>query len=400
VLCTEAWFSIHPEIGRFRHRLNKWLDRSDLTDWSDLLGEGDLRGTVEAALDFGAEMLRFCEESRAAGDWRQEVFLPNDSFADWYRNSALKETPDAGSSGEASGMGRLFNQDFPNGDALIRQEGIDPDGTLRSGVLCSDHADCARWMLRGLVELLLVSDWAGSLLRVRDSVLAPGLANPWAVPAACGLYDPQKAWKRAWTQLLSDLFSSALLGMTPVPAWVSARRGEPGVTGWLETPEGRLRPIRGRNRMELGIGIDFGSISGIPCAAWTGEQAPEAGLPPVYQLAGLRAQVCSQSERHRVVFRSGEARSEDPGRRSTCLVCVLSPVSAAGLASHWLPLPLLRLGAGVLVSAFHFTRNIQDPDDIPRRHRVDARLVQEAFERTPSPDNRCVRRLLRGRGCR
>ncbi len=393
VLCSEAWFSIHPEIGRFRHRLNALLDRSELLEWSQVLGEERLRERIREALGFGDEVLRFCADSRAAGYWRPDDSLPNGIFAGWYRVSALNENPD-------SGMGTIYNQQILPRDALIRQERIETDGSLRSGVLCSDHADCARWMLRGLVELLLVCDWAGSLLRIRDSAPAPDLSNPWAIATACGIYDPQGAWKRAWTRLISDLASNALLGLTPVPAWISARRAESGVTGWMETPEGEYRAVRGRNRLELALGIDLGPIAGIPCLAWAGEQTPGAGLPPVYRLSGLRAQACSQSERHRVVFRSGELRSGDPLQRSACLVCVLSPISAAGLVSHSVPIPLLRLAAGVLVSAFQFTRNIQDPDDIPRRYRVDAKLVQEAFARDPSPDDRCVRRLLRGRACR
>jgi hypothetical protein len=397
-MCSEVLYALHPDWGRFQSRLQALRNR-DLTEWSQWLGEDSILERIEVGMNLGTEVLRFCEESRVAGLWRQGSVLQSDQFADWYRASALDQALEERRGGD---LGVLFNREITSAAPLIQQERIGGDGFLRTEILCRDGSDCVRWWMSGLLDLLRVLDWSEALIRARQTALSPHWMNPWTASTACGSYDPEAALRRARTLLMGDLLSSMISGLTPVPVWASFHRPSAPIEGWRELEDGRWVPLRAARVPEGSMGLDLGPLSGIPCAVLAGQNAPDLTLPPVYQLAGIRAQVCSRTERHRVVFRSGEGRVEGPTARSTCLVCVLSPMSAAGpaLRALSLPAPLLRLAAGVVAGAWRYVRHTRDPHDVPKRYRVDPSKVHDAFERYPEPSERCLRRLLKGKGCR
>jgi hypothetical protein len=406
ILCSEGIFALDPAFGKFRNRFHRLRDRPALHEWASSLGELSLPESLDSSLRIGEEVLRFCEESRVQGYWKDAPLPENSAYADWYRISALQE--DLPGLGPQS-MGSLFNQGGFVSRATLWQERITPEGELEAEVVCADVSDCSRAILRAFVDLLVVLDWADSLIRVREVALAPGWMNPWSAATACGAYDPGASMRRAWGTLVGELVSSVLSGVTPVPVWVSVHRNVGRIIGWTESEGGHLSPVRSGRRLEYALGLDFGPLTGIPCAAVVGARAPELGLPAVYRLTGVRAQACSRSENHRVVLGAGtdaeEVAPPSPARRATCLVCVISPVAgpaAPGLlnpAPGWTP-PPLRLMLGLLASALHFSRNMRDPDDVPRRAFVDPARVQEAHARHRTLPDRCVKRLLRGKGCR
>ena len=303
-------------------------------------------------------------------------------------------------------MGDVFNKSNIASPSFLTQEKITKEGNKESSVICADASDCVRMLLKSMVDLYAVSAWSDAMMPMNEWIQSPNLANPWASATACKVYDPWFATKQALVGLVTDLVTTTVTGIAPIPAYLAVQPKYRSVKEFNLEPKGDeviLKPVRNGPMSDVTVGIDLGPWTGIPCASVYSPTSTRPQIGGYYSVSSIRAEACTGKNNNRLIVNETVSAGENQKQTySGCAMCYLNPYSAARGAATiaTLGVPAIKIAVGAVFSGISLAKKLSNPIDVPRRYRVDLNDVSETFEKYSFIPKNCVNRLSRGFSCR
>ena len=413
VLCSEIDEAVRPDIGLLSKRFETTLQITKFKNLVEASSDQQLGGMVSFYESIANTAFPICEQIRIEKLWKQDTPVPTASYAAWFRDlSGTWAAPVPQPGGTAAtpdflGMGDVFNKVISTATLpFLSQEKIDADGAKESNLICSDASDCVRMLLKSMVDLYAVSAWSDALMPMSEWIQSPNLANPWASATACKVYDPWFGTKQAIVGLMTDLVSTTISGIAPIPAYLAAAPRPREVKAFALEPKGDevyLKPIKKGPSVDVTVGIDLGPWLGIPCALMVSPTSVRPVINGFYAIAGIQGQLCTGTDNNKLIVHDALA-SDNPNEKHVftgCAMCYLNPYSvarsAATLASYGVP--GLRIAVGAIFSGVNLAKRLNNPIDVPHRYQVNLDEVSNTFHKYSFIPKRCVRRLSKGKSC-
>ena len=410
VLCSEIDIAARPDVNLLEQRFKTILQISKFKNLVEASADQQLSDMINFYQSIVQTTFPICEQIRIEKLWKQDTPVNTPTYSTWFRDltgtwDAPVPKTDGSSTPDFLGMGNLFNKITSSSTGFLIQEKINQDGIKENNVLCTDATDCVRMLLKSMVDLYAVSAWSDAMMPMNEWIQSPNLANPWASATACKVYDPWFETKKALVGLVSDLVTSTISGIAPIPAYVAIQPKHREVTGFELDPNGDdvfLKAIKKGPSADLTIGVDLGPWLGIPCAAVYSPTSNRPVIDGYYSVASIRAETCTGKDNNRLVINDSSNVGENQKHTySGCAMCYLNPYSAvrtvANIAS--IGTPMVKIAAGAVFSVINLAKKISNPIDVPHRYNVNLDDVSETFAKYSFIPKHCVRRLSKGHSC-
>lgn len=271
-------------------------------------------------------------------------------------------------------------------------------------VLCANAVDCVRKIVKAVVDLHAVAQYAEAFLPTGDQVKSPDLFNPYAELKACKIYDPWYVTKKNRRLFMADLANAALFGWNPVPLYLDMNWTAPHVTSFNKLlSEGKLKFDSNieKSRLQAALIADFGPYLGTPCAVQVSPGA-DRGFD-FYAFNGISLNYCKANRSSGgVAERPNDVRSSTPRENSYCGGCSLNFVgvssSAASLEKG--SFNPLKFGVYLFRAFYRFAKGMKDKVNVPQTYTLDVNKVAETYLRHGNsiPES-CVSALGEGLSC-
>jgi hypothetical protein len=413
VLCSEIDVAIRPDVNLLEKRFESTLQIQKFKNLVESSSDLQLSGMIDFYQSIAKTTFPICEQIRIEKLWKKDTVVSTPYYSAWFRDlSGTWEAPvpqPVGSSKTPDflGMGELFNKKTISNSAFLTQEKINSSGIKETSTICADASDCVRMLLKSMVDLYAVSAWSDAMMPANEWIQSPNLNNPWASSTACKVYDPWFATKQAMVGLVTDLTTTVVTGIAPIPAYLAVQPKHRDVKGFALDPKGDdlfLKPIKKGPAADVTLGVDLGPWIGIPCAAVFSPTSTRPQIGGYYAVAGVRAEACTGKDNNRLIVNDAASSSSVNQKHtfSGCAMCYLNPYSAARGAATILSYanPYLKIAVGAVFSGISLAKKLANPIDVPHRYNVDLDEVSSTFEKYSFIPKHCVRRLSKGKSCR
>ena len=411
VLCSEIDIAVRPDVNLLDQRFKTTLQISKFKNLVESSTDQQLSSMIGFYHSIANSTFPICEQIRIEKLWKPGTTVATSSYSSWFRDlsgtwDAPVPQPDQKITPDFLGLGDLFNQNTHSGSFFLTQEKINQDGIKETNVICTDATDCVRMLLKSMVDLYAVSAWSDAMMPMNEWIQSPNLANPWTSATACKVYDPWFATEQALVGLVTDLISTTVTGIAPIPAYLSMQPKHRDVKAFELDPNGDdifLKPIKSGPSVDATIGVDLGPWTGIPCAAVYSPTSTRPLIGGYYSVSSIRAESCTGKDNNRLVINDSSSSGENQKQTySGCAMCYLNPYAAirgAAIISSF-GNPAVKIAAGAVFSGINLAKRLSNGIDVPHRYKVDLEEVSETFDQFSFIPKHCVRRLSHGHACR
>jgi hypothetical protein len=275
-------------------------------------------------------------------------------------------------------------------------------GSQPGNVICSSGIDCARGVLKSIVDLYAVATYADAFLPISSMAASPDVFNPYSELKACKIYDPWYQTKRANRVFMTDLASTALFGWNIMPIYIDADYAPAKVTSFQKlVKDGVIKfdPNIDRAKMEASVLADLGPLTGAPCAV---SIAPNAKNFNFLAFDGISVNYCDVKSNAGAVSTGANNVTATPNKtRSYCGGCSINFVgvtegAAVAATSTFNP---IKLGIYLFRAINRFVNAKKDPVNVPKSYDVDLSRVADAYRRFGTIPVDCVDQLGQGLRC-
>lgn len=283
----------------------------------------------------------------------------------------------------------------------------DPKSTAEGNVICASGIDCARKVLKAMVDLYAVSTYVDAFLPVSPTAPTPSLFNPYAELKACKVYDPWFQQNRVRKRFAWDLANTVLFGWNALPIYIDVDYSAPKVTSFNQlVKDGVIKfdPNIEKSQMQTALVADFGPLLGAPCAIAVAPNANKGFNFLAFN--GISVNYCDAADK-----KTGEVKKPNDIQRtpteahSYCGGCALNFVTVASAASSASSVITggfnpFKFAIYMFRSFYRFATGMEDNVNIPRNHTVNLNYVTETYQKFyGSIPKECVDPLSLGLKC-
>ncbi|OUR99949.1 hypothetical protein A9Q84_02655 [Halobacteriovorax marinus] len=390
-LCAEYSFADHNEFSFLKGKL-KLLRETTLID--GLAGEISVEKT-KVLFDYYSKIADKVMSGCAALDqkqiWNDSFTLDKTGFSTWYISKVYE-------SKFKSTLKEKNLEYLKTNKPLIAWKAYADTAALED-VICTNASDCSRNILKSIVDLYSVTQYAATFWSMQQEINTPALFNPYAERTACKVYDPWYKTKSVLFNLFSDMSQAAL--SVAAPGMIYGRFDlKPGqVVSFNQlVKDGRISYDTNyeRTRVTTSLVADFGPLLGVPCAV----SLSRTNFNPYdsYRFAGISVGACHSNEDNNLNVRT--ASDIDPNASTThseCIACKLNFETVTNSLVH------LSTDVGptffLFRAVFRLYKGLKDPHNIPRSWEANPNFISETYRRFGEIPKRCVRSLRKGKRC-
>jgi hypothetical protein len=269
---------------------------------------------------------------------------------------------------------------------------------------CEDEIICGRQILAAMIDLRASMQYKDSLLFGAHGLISPALFNPYAERLACQTYDPGFMKRAAFKVFAASAVSVLASTWAKVPVYLSVAVQEGHVTSFrrlVEDGKVLLNAQVTKEKLLASVSLDFGSLTGVPCAVSYGEVAVSPS--DLYVFEGISLNYQTGQRQSEVVANSGSdiLVGEDVGRffGMSCSLHFSAVSKEVFAASNAATLTQVNGLLGIARSVMSFFRMMNDPDNIPKTESVNINRVADTFAVNENPSRYCQQRLKKGKSC-
>ena len=390
-LCAEYNFADHDEFSFLKGKL-KILRETTLID--GLAGDISDNKTKEL-FDFYSQIadkvMAGCAKLDQKGIWNDAFTLDKTGFSPWYVQKVYENK-------FKSTYSEKMDEYLKNNKPLIAWKSYESSKSS-SEVICANSSDCARKVLKSVIDLYSVAQYASTFWNMEQEIKTPALFNPYAERTACKVYDPWFKTKSVLFNLFTDMSQAALSVATPgvIYGRLDLKPGQ--VTSFNQlVKDGRISYDTRYDKQSIttSLAADFGPLLGVPCMV---SISGRANSPyDNYRFGGVSVGACNQNEDSNLNVRTASDMDENATTgHSECISCRLNFESVASSLTH------LSSEVGptffLFRAVFRLYKGLKDPHNIPRSWEANPNYVSETYRRHGEIPKSCVRSLSKGKRC-
>ncbi len=390
-LCAEYYFAGHEKFSTIKNNLES-LKKTKLIDGlASSLTEKSTLEFFNYYEGISSQVRQKCNSLEQRQIWNDEFELEKNGYNNWYVEKVLD--------GKYKSTVEQRAQDYlENNKPVLAFKKYKDSGKYEDSI-CASPTHCARKVLKSIVDLYSVTQYAATFWTVRQQVQTPDLFNPYAERTSCKVYDPWYKTKAIMFNFMADISQSALSLYTPGMIYSSVNLKPGTVTSFNQmVTEGKIQYDTDYDKQGVQASLisDFGPLLGVPCAI----SLTKSDINPYnqFRFTGVSVSACAQNENNDLaVFSGSDIRDNDERNFSGCASCALNFESVAT--------SLTRVSQNVgptffLVKAFvRLFKGLKDPLNIPRTWKADPNLVLQSYRRFGEIKKSCVRKLRKGKAC-
>lgn len=394
-MCTELRLAGDQQLDFIRSKIDMLSELRNLQNmqWEDRYPVLTL---IEYFKKISNNVLPICEQLEKSKAWEQANYVVNkNGFYPWAKEVLqipLPENPD---------KIQVINQHANISSAFIT---LNNPNMQTASVFCQTGVDCVRLIVKSVIDLYAVSQYADAVIPINQLALSPSIYNPYSDLNVCKIYDPWFMTNQAKRILMSDLASTAAFGWNFMPIYVDAKINPANVVSFNQlVSKGQIQydPRIEKSKMERSLVADFGPLLGTPCAVSINNN----GLRTFdfYMLSGITVNYCDGKINNEVVInKSNEPLPANRKARSICGGCTLNLMGIASSASSAVVSTFnpAKLVVYVLRAFTKFFDAQKDKVNIPKVYEVNPVYVAEAYQQNGGKiPQSCVPSLLQGLRC-
>lgn len=391
-LCAEFNFADHDEFSFLKGKL-EILKETTLVDGlvSDISEEKtrDLFNYYSVIAD---KVMGGCFELNQKKVWDDSFTLDKTGFSPWYVQKVYDN--------KFKSTSKEKNLEYLKSNTPLLAWKSYSNTNSYEDVICTNSSDCSRKVLRSIIDLYSVAQYASTFWNLEQKIKTPALFNPYAERTACKVYDPWFKTKSTLFHLFTDMSQAALSVATPgvIYGRLDLKPGQ--VTSFRQmVKDGKISydTRYERSRITTSLVADFGPLLGVPCMiSVTGQ--PENPYD-AYRFAGVSVGACHSNDDNDLNVRTASDYDEnDRSVHSECISCRLNFESVASSLTRLAP----TVGPSFFLfrAVFRLYKGLKDPHNIPRSWETNPNYVSETYRRfNGSIPKSCVRSLRKGKRC-
>lgn len=392
-LCAEYTFAGNEELDFIKSKLDL-LKKVTLLD-----------GVISTVVDkssseyfnyfdaISKQVNRICSSFDQSKMFNNDFKLEKTGFSPWYIEKVYDN--------KYTSLQNEYNkQTLEKSAPLLSYTGYDKSKKL-SDVVCVNAPDCARKVLKSIINLYSATQYADTFWALDNKVKSPDLFNPYAERTACRVYDPWFKTKATLFSAFTDALQGALTTVSTGLIYGTFELQAGRAVSFNElVSEGKIKYDTKYSKVKIqsSLNMDFGGLLGIPCGISV-SRSSDINPYGLFRFNGISTRACIGNEKNVLAVNSAsDIGPNDSKKLSACAVCSLNFEQVSRTVTRFVPAGqasffLVR----ALVSLY---KGFKDPLNIPRSWSVEPELVKMSYNafKGDIPES-CVRDLSKGRAC-
>ncbi|GEM_PF-3323047 len=282
------------------------------------------------------------------------------------------------------------NVAYTNREAYVR---------LKDDTVCVSVVDCTRNVMEDMVNVYQVALYKGVTANksVNEKVSQSHLGGD----VACGLFDPWQQSQLRKKNLVSDLVSSVISGITMLPIYLDLDFDTKKLVSFTQLYEnGKIKfdPQFDDKTMRTTLFLDLGQLAKAPCYVSISNsskiKSPSTGL----LFKGISFQGCVRNADGQMISNNLDLKTNQIQEMSACGACMLNfeEVALAATTSHY---NVFRFGIRFIASLVSYFKDDENPINQPIELKVNPDYVKEAYVKYKSIPDSCMFELMNGARC-
>lgn len=270
---------------------------------------------------------------------------------------------------------------------------------LKDDTVCSSVIDCTRNIMEDMVNVYQVALYKGVTgnKTTNESVSQ----NHFGADVACGLFDPWQQSQLRKKNLVSDLVSSVISGVTMLPIYLDLDFDTKKLVSFSQLYEnGKIKfdPQFDQKTIQSTVFLDLGPLAKAPCYVSVSNsskiKSPNTGL--IFK--GVSFQGCIRNADGQIVSNNLEMQTNRIQELSACGACMLNfeEVAIAAATNNY---NVFRFGIRFIASLVSYFKDDENPINQPIELKVNPEYVKEAFVKYNSIPDSCMYELVNGSKC-
>ncbi len=390
-LCAEYNFADHDEFSFLKGKLKILRETTLIDGLAADISENKTKELFDFYSVIAEKVMSGCAALNQKGIWDESFTLDKTGFSPWY----IQKVYENKFKSTAVEKNKTY---LETNKPLIAWKTYAQTNKLEE-VVCANSSDCSRKVLKSIIDLYSVAQYASTFWNLEQEIKTPALFNPYAERTACKVYDPWFKTKSILFNLFADMSQAALSVATPgvIYGRLDLKPGQ--VTSFNQlVKDGRISydTRYDKTKITTSLAADFGPLLGVPCMV---SIAGRANSPyDNYRFGGVSVGACNSNEDNNLNVRTASDMDENNNRsHSECISCRLNFESVASSLTHLSS----EVGPSFFLfrAVFRLYRGLKDPDNIPRSWEANPNHISETYRRFGEIPKSCVSSLRKGKRC-
>tara|TARA_B110001454_G_C12722462_1_gene435382 strand:+ start:4051 stop:6456 length:2406 start_codon:yes stop_codon:yes gene_type:complete len=270
---------------------------------------------------------------------------------------------------------------------------------LKEDVVCTTTVDCTRNIMEDMVNVYQVALYKG--VSRNQSANETVSQNYLGADVACGLFDPWQQSQLRKKNLVSDLVSSVISGVTMLPIYLDLDFDTKKLVSFSQLYEnGKIKfdPQFDQKTMSTTVFLDLGQLAKAPCYVSVSNASkikpPNMGL----LFKGITFQGCIRNADGQMVSNNLELQTNQSKEMAACGACMLNfeEVAITAVTNHY---NIFRFGIRFFASLVSHFKDDENPINQPIELKVNPEYVKDAYVKYNSIPDSCMYELMNGAKC-
>ncbi|PIK16103.1 hypothetical protein [Halobacteriovorax sp. JY17] len=390
-LCAEFNFADHDEFSFLKGKLKVLRETTLIDGLASEISDNKTKELFDFYSEIADKVMAGCAKLNEKGIWNDSFTLDKTGFSPWYVQKVYENK-------FKSTYNEKIEDYLKTNKPLIAWKTFATSKSIED-VICANSSDCSRRILKSVIDLYSVAQYASTFWNLEQEIKTPALFNPYAERTACKVYDPWFKTKSILFNLFTDMSQAALSVATPgvIYGRLDLKPGQ--VTSFNQlVKDGRISYDTRYDRTSIttSLAADFGPLLGVPCMV---SISGRANSPyDNYRFGGVSVGACNENEDNNLNVRTASDMDDNATRgHSECISCRLNFESVASSLTH------LSSEVGptffLFRAVFRLYKGLKDPHNIPRSWDANPNYVSETYRRFGEIPKSCVRSLIKGDRC-
>ncbi len=270
---------------------------------------------------------------------------------------------------------------------------------IKDEVVCATITDCTRDIVEGLVTIYHVALYHG----VTGNSLANEVLGERHLGAdvACGLFDPWEQSQLRKRNLISDLISSVISGVSMLPIYLDLDFDTKKLVSFSQLYEnGKIRfdPLFDDKTTRTTLFLDLGPLAKAPCYINISDSSRIKNPNTALLFKGISFQGCIQTTDGQMVSDNLNLTINRSNSLSACGACQINfeEVAVASAASHY---SVFRFGIRFISALVTYFKESENPISQPIEFDINPEFVKETYLKYNSIPDSCMYELVNGAKC-
>ncbi len=270
---------------------------------------------------------------------------------------------------------------------------------VKDEVVCATITGCTRDIVEGLVNIYHVALYHG----VTGNVLANEVMGERHLGAdvACGLFDPWEQSQLRKRNLISDLVSSVISGVSMLPIYLDLDFDTKKLVSFSQLYEnGKIKfdPLFDDKTTRTTLFLDLGPLAKAPCYINISDSSRIKNPNRALLFQGISFQGCIQTTDGQMASDNLNLTINRSDSLSACGACQINfeEVAVASAASHY---SIFRFGIRFVSAWVSYFKESESPVSQPIEFEVNPEFVKETYLKYNSIPDSCMYELVNGARC-